>query len=81
MFTCILNTTLNSSDVQWYRFIKSTGTIVMVNRHRQSINYNTIGNSSSLTITNARTSYTGYFWIGAPHFNTCIASLTVTPSM
>ena len=81
VFTCVLNTTLKR-DVHWYRFINSTGTTVIVDPDGTNITYNTIGNNfnNSLIITNAKTSYTGYFWIGTPHFNACIASLTVRTS-
>ena len=37
--------------------------------------------TSSLTITNAIKSYTGYFWVGTPSLNVCNASLTVVKSM
>ena len=37
--------------------------------------------NSSLTITNAIKSYTGYFWVGTPSLNICNASLTVLSSM
>ena len=37
--------------------------------------------SSSLTVTNALKSYTGYFWVGTPSRNVCNASLTVLTSM
>ena len=35
---------------------------------------------SSLTITNVRISFTGYFWVGTPSLNVCNASLTVQKS-
>ena len=37
--------------------------------------------SSSLIITNAIKSYTGYFWVGTSSLNVCNASLTVLTSM
>ena len=84
VFTCVLNSSIRSDDVQWYRFIKDTGTIVMVDSDGDNINFitNTTGNttSSSLTITNVIKSYTGYFWVETPSF-VCSASLTVLTSM
>ena len=84
VFTCVLNSTIRSDDVQWYRFIKDTSTTVMVDPNGENINFRTHTNesttSSSLTITNATKSYTGYFWVGTPSHNVCNASLTVITS-
>ena len=82
VFTCVLNSNIRSDDVQWYRFIKDTSTTVMVDPNGENINFLTHTNgSSSLTITNAIKSYTGYFWVGTPSLNVCNASLTVLTSM
>ena len=85
VFTCVLNSNITSDDVQWYRFIKDTSTTVMVDPNGGNINFLTHTNesttSSSLTITNAIKSYTGYFWVGTPSLNACNASLTVLASM
>ena len=85
VFTCVLNSNIRSDDVQWYRFIKDTSTTVMVDPNGGNINFLTHTNesttSSSLTITNAIKSYTGYFWVGTSSLNVCNASLTVTTSM
>ena len=88
MFTCALNTTdsnITNNDVQWYRFIKSNSTTVMVDQHGESINFitNTTGNTtnSTLTITNTRASHNGYFWVGTSSLGVCNASLTVETSM
>ena len=88
MFTCVLNTTdsnITNNDVQWYRFIKSTGTTVMVDQHGESINFitHTTGNitNSTLIITNTSTSHNGYFWVETPSLYVCNASLTVATSM
>ena len=78
VFTCVLNSTIRSDDVQWYRFIKDTSTTVMVDPNGGNINFLTHTNgSSSLTITNAIKSYTGYFWVATSSLNVCNASLTV----
>ena len=87
VFTCVLlyYSNISSDDVQWYRFIKDTSTTEMVDPNGENINFltNTDGSkiNSSLTITNARKSYTGYFWVGASSLIFCNASLTVTTSM
>ena len=85
VFTCVLNSTIRSDDVQWYRFIKDNSTTVMVDPDGSNINFITDTNanttSSSLTITSVIKSYTGYFWVGTPSLNVCNASLTVLTSM
>ena len=85
VFTCVLNSNIRSDDIQWYRFIKDTSTTEMVDPNGENINFltRTIGSTinSSLTITNAIESYTGYFWVGTPSLNVCNASLTVVTSM
>ena len=84
VFTCVLNSNIRSDDVQWYRFIKDTSTTEMVDANGGNINFltRTSGSTnSSLTITNAIKSYTGYFWVGTPSLNVCNASLTVLTSM
>ena len=84
VFTCVLNSNIRSDDVQWYRFIKNTNTTVMVDPNGENINFLTHTNgSSSLTITNATKSYTGYFWIRTSDSspNVCNASLIVGTSM
>ena len=82
VFTCVSNSNIRSDDVLWYRFIKDTSTTEIVDRNGENINFvnHTIGNttSSSLTLTNAIKSYTGYFWVGTPSLNVCNTSLTVT---
>ena len=49
--------------------------------YEERINFfiRTTGNttSSSLNITNAITSYNGYYWVGTKSFNVCNVSLTV----
>ena len=84
VFTCVLNSNIGSVDVQWYRFIKDTSTTEMVDPNGKNITFltHTNGNtSSSLNITNAIKSYTGYFWVRTPSLNVCNVSLTVTTSM
>ena len=83
VFTCVWSRNIRSDDVQWYRFIKDTSTTEMVDPNEENINFLTHTNgstNSSLTITNAIKSYTGYFWVGTPSLNVCNASLTVLTS-
>ena len=84
MFTCVLNSNIRSDDVQWYRLIKDTSTTEIVDPNGENINFLTHTNgstNSSLTITNAIKSYTGYFWVGTSSLNVCNATLTVTTHM
>ena len=83
VFTCVLNTNIRN-DVQWYRYMMDNDTTEIVYPIRGNIFIRTqTGNTinSSLTITDARRFYTGYYWIEIPHYyNTCNVSLTVTTS-
>ena len=80
-FTCVLNSSISSDDVQWYRLIMDTSTTVMVDPQDSNIHFttSTINNTltSSLTITNAVKSYTGYYWVRLPSDDVCNVSLTV----
>ena len=83
VFTCVLNSNVGDS-VQWYRYIMDTGTLVAVDPSEENITILThTGNTltSSLTVTNAIISYTGYYWVGTPSVNVCNVSLTVSTSM
>ena len=84
VFTCVLNSSIRSDDVQWYRFIKDNSTTVMVDPNGENIYFVTTNMTktiSSLTITSVIKSYTGYFWVGTPSLNVCNASLIVLTSM
>ena len=80
-FTCVLDTNMSSDDVQWYRLMQDTSTTVMVDPQGSNIQFttSTINNTltSSLTITNAVKSYTGYYWVRLPSGDVCNVSLTV----
>ena len=84
-FTCVLDSSISSNDVQWYRLLKDTGTTVMVDPQGSNIHLTTslINNTltSNLTITNAMKSYTGYYWVRLSSDDVCNVSLTVTTSM
>ena len=79
-FTCVLDSSISSNDVQWYRLIMDNSITEGVNQS-SNIHFttSTINNAltSSLTITNATKSYSGYFWVGTPSVNVCNVSLTV----
>ena len=80
IFTCVLDGTINSNDVQWHRLIKDTGTTGMVNlsNDHYTTAFTRTGNTltNSLTVTNAR-QYAGYYWITLPNDDVCNVSLTV----
>ena len=83
-FTCILDCSISSDDVQWYRLIMDTSTAERVNQGSNihlttSTTNNTL--NSSLTIDNTTKSYTGYYWVKLPFDNVCIVYLTVGTSM
>ena len=83
VFAYVLNSNIGN-DVQWYRYIMDTGTTEIVYPSRRNVYISThTGNTinSSLTITNARRFYTGYYWVGTRYYNVCNVSLTVTVSM
>ena len=88
MFSCELNTAntnISSDDVQWYRVIKNTGTTEIIDPNGMSINFTTNNRSgnlltTNLTITNAVTSYTGYYWVKLSSNSFCNTSVTVRTS-
>ena len=83
-FKCIINSSISSDDVQWYRLIMDTGTTERVNQSSNiHFNTSTINNTltSLLNITNATKSHTGYYWPKLPSDDICSnISLTVTTS-
>ena len=84
-FTCVWSGSISSDDVQWYRLIMDTSTTVMVDPQDSNIQFTTSTTNntltSSLTITNAVKSYTGYYWVRLPSDDVCNVSLTVVTSM
>ena len=86
-FTCVWNGSLSSTSdgVQWYRLIMDTITTVMVDPQDSNIHLTTSTTNntltSSLNITKARRSYTGYYWVRLPSGDVCNVSLTVVTSM
>ena len=79
-FSCTLNS--NAGVVQWYRYTKNTTETVDPNGENTLILTQTgITMDTSLTITNARKSNTGYYWVGTSFRSVCFVSLIVTTSM
>ena len=79
-FTCVLDSSISSDDVQWYRLLKNTSTTEMVDPDDEHVTvFNYTGNTltSSLTITNALRSYIGYYWVGLLSDDVCNVSLSV----
>ena len=76
---------ISSANVQWYRVIMGKNTTELVDQQGSNIQITTSTTNntltSNLTITNARKSYTGDYWVGTPYYSGCRASLTVTTSM
>ena len=88
VYSCELNTAntnISSDDLQWYRLIKNTGTTEMINPNGININFTTNHSentlTTTLTITNAERSYTGYYWVKSPLEDICNVSVTVGTSM
>ena len=79
-FTCVLDGSISSGDVQWYRLLKDTGTTKRIGR----FTVDPIGGQNSfatrLYIINARRSRTGYYWVKLPSDDVCNVSLTVATS-
>ena len=74
MFTCELISNIEDDDVQWYGFMKDTGTTKVISAGDDitllTHTSNTI--SSQLTITNTRQSHTGYYWVRTPFLMSAI---------
>ena len=84
VFTCELNSNIEDDDVQWYGFMKDTGTTKLMIPAGDNITLLThTGNTinSSLIITNAIQSHTGYYWVRTPSLIVCNVSLTVVTSV
>ena len=82
-FTCVLDSSISSDDVQWYRLIMDTNTAELVEPDGESIAIRTHTRnaiSSSLAIRNAVKSYTGYYWVQLSFDNVCNVSFTVSSS-
>ena len=82
-FTCVMDSSISSDDVQWYRLIMDTSTTVMVDGREDGLIIVPIDNGGTFTailyIFNAK--QTGYYWVKLPSDDVCNVSLTVATSM
>ena len=86
ILTCVLDSSMTSDNVQWYRFLPNTSTKEMIPQGNNiHLNTSTINNTlnSSLNITNITKSDTGYYWarLQSDDDDVCNVSLTVRTSM
>ena len=85
-FTCLLDSSISSGDIKWYRVISDSNTTEMINPDDKHFTISThtgnVTNSSlTITITNAINSYIEYYWVRLQSGDVCNASLTVGTSM
>ena len=84
-FTCVLDSSIRSDNVQWYTLIMDTSTTVMVDGQEGDTIIVPIVSGGSFTTTlyifNARQFYAGYYWVKLSSDHVCNASLTVATSM
>ena len=83
VFTCVLHRSISETDVVWYyESMQSINAAKIVREDRRNVSFTMSNNtvSSSLFISNATQSYTGFYWIEISTFNVCNASLAVLTS-
>ena len=84
---CVLNGSIDSDDVQWYRLIKGTNTAQKVSNAGDNFVDVPVADddqnkfTATLYIFNARRFYTGYYWVRLPSGNVCNTSYTVSTGM
>ena len=80
-FTCVLNGSISSDNVQWYRLLKDTGTTETLNILLEDVTVVPLPGADSFTtilyISNAKKSHTGYYWVRSPLGDFCNVSFTV----
>ena len=83
--SCILNGSITSDDVQWYRLVKDTNTTQNVLAAGDDFVDVPVADQNKLTTTlyifNATKSYTGYYWVRLPSDDVCNTSFTVSIGM
>ena len=84
--TCVLNGSMTSDEVQWYRLLKNTSTIERVRRQEDMIFFPIPNENSFITYTilntiNVNRSDTGYYWVKLPSDFVCLTPFIVTTSM
>ena len=83
VFTCAFHRNISETDVAWYYgSMQSINDTEIVWEDRRNVSFTMSNNtvSSSLFISNATQSYTGFYWIEISTFNVCNASLAVLTS-
>ena len=83
VFTCVLHRSISETDVVWYYgSMQSINATKIVREDRRNVSFTMSNNtvSSSLFISNATQSYTGFYWIEISTFDVCNASLAVLTS-
>ena len=84
-FTCVLDSSISSDDVQWYRLVKGTNTSQRVSRAGNDFVDVPVADQNKLTTTlyifNARRSYTGYYWVRLPSDDVCNVYFTVSTGL
>ena len=81
LLSCVLNGSISSDDVQWYRLVKGTNTVQRVSDAGDFVDVPVPGQNeltTTLYIFNARSSYTGYYWVRLPLGDVCNTSFTVS---
>ena len=80
VYTCPLNGSVNSNDVQWYRRNRTTSTRVSIDQNGQNTYFSTEDGNTVLTIVNTLRAYDGYLWVEASSQTFCYTSITVLAS-
>ena len=89
ILTCVLNGSMTTSAIPWYRLIKDSGIEERVDGRGDDISFVRIHNRHNFTTETrlyfhyARRSYAGYYWVKvlrAPLRDVCNTSVTVTTS-
>ena len=87
LLSCVLNNSITSDDVQWYRLVKGTNTVQRVSNAGDDFVDVPVANddqnefTTTLYIFNARRSYTGYYWVRLPSGDVCNTSFTASTGM
>jgi len=79
-YTCPLNGSINSDDVQWYRGNRGTNTRVSIDQNGLNAYFLAEDGNTVLTIENTPRAYDGYLWVEASSQRFCYTSITVLPS-
>ena len=85
ILSCVLNGSITSDDVEWYRLVNGTNTAQRVSYVGDDFIEVPIPGQNSFTtrvyVFNARKSYTGYYWVRVLSDDVCNTSFTVVTGM